>query len=997
MPSEIMDHRRLSSSFFSEEIRFPTERQIGFWKQDCQPDPRETEEMPLVLGSQSLSSSPLEKLRPVGTSSAENLGLKLNFLLKDQKAKFGIDRQLAGTGKTTSLLINSWGGSEQDFGLPSDLNSQSSSLFVEGTKVDLNGYRYENDIFSSSMSELFDRKMRISSNVVPLGQSVGTGKPNFEEGEPLESLKEIEAQTIGNLLPDDDDLLSGVDGIGYMAQLNNRDDMDDIFYSGGGMELEVDDHYAKTAEISGVGTFNGLLEGLSGPFAGEHPFGEHPSRTLFVRNINSNVEDAELRTLFEQHGDIRMLYTTCKHRGFVMISYYDIRAARKAMRELQNKPLRNRKLDIHFSIPKDNPSEKDINQGTLVVFNLDSSFSNDDLLQTFGVYGEIKEIRETPHKRHHRFIEFYDVRAAEAALRALNKSDIAEKKIKLEPSRPGGSRSGLMQQLSTDLDLEESRGCRVSPPNDSAPGSYGSLKFGATTSTSVDNGTIQGLHSAVRAPVIPFVETTNHGISSSVPQNISSPARVASLGSHRNPACHGESGHSLGQVKFGFQGVPIMHPHSLPQHHDGMTNGIPYSSSTMPAMAMNINSRHGEGFDNYVHRVGSGSITNHSLEHNEGAFGSTGNGSCPVHGNQYMWSNGNAYPHRPSGLIMWPGSPSFVNNIHPQQMHGLPRAPSHMLNSAVPLHPHHVGSAPAINPSLWERRQPYIGDSADAANFHPGSLGSMGFPGSPGMHPLEFARHNVFPHSGINCIDPSISSPHIGIPSPQQRCHIYHGRNHMFPLPGSFDVPNDRVRNRRNDSSANQGDNKKQYELDIERIVHGEDSRTTLMIKNIPNKYTAKMLLSAIDEHHKGSYDFIYLPIDFKNKCNVGYAFINMIDPQQIIPFFQAFNGKKWEKFNSEKVASLAYARIQGKTALIAHFQNSSLMNEDKRCRPILFHSDGPNAGDQEPFPMGVNIRNRPGRSRTSANEENNQGGPPTSPSGAESPNGMDSAGSSKD
>jgi hypothetical protein len=66
-----------------------------------------------------------------------------------------------------------------------------------------------------------------------------------------------------------------------------------------------------------------------------------------------------------------------------------------------------------------------------------------------------------------------------------------------------------------------------------------------------------------------------------------------------------------------------------------------------------------------------------------------------------------------------------------------------------------------------------------------------------------------------------------------------------------------------------------------------------------------------------------------------------------LIPFLQTFNGKKWEKFNSEKVASLAYARIQGKSALIAHFQNSSLMNEDKRCRPILFHSDGPNAGDQ--------------------------------------------------
>lgn len=50
------------------------------------------------------------------------------------------------------------------------------------------------------------------------------------------------------------------------------------------------------------------------------------------------------------------------------------------------------------------------------------------------------QIRETPHRSHHKFIEFYDVRAAEVALHALNKSDIAGKQIKLEPSRPGGSR-----------------------------------------------------------------------------------------------------------------------------------------------------------------------------------------------------------------------------------------------------------------------------------------------------------------------------------------------------------------------------------------------------------------------------------------------------------------------------------------------------------------------------------------------------------------------------
>jgi hypothetical protein len=43
----------------------------------------------------------------------------------------------------------------------------------------------------------------------------------------------------------------------------------------------------------------------------------------------------------------------------------------------------------------------------------------------------------------------------------------------------------------------------------------------------------------------------------------------------------------------------------------------------------------------------------------------------------------------------------------------------------------------------------------------------------------------------------------------------------------------------------------------------------------------------------------------------------------------------------------LAYARIQGRSALISHFQNSSLMNEDKRCRPILFNPNGQDSVNQ--------------------------------------------------
>ena len=148
------------------------------------------------------------------------------------------------------------------------------------------------------------------------------------------------------------------------------------------------------------------------------------------------------------------------------------------------------------------------------------------------------------------------------------------------------------------------------------------------------------------------------------------------------------------------------------------------------------------------------------------------------------------------------------------------------------------------------------------------------------------------------------------------------------------------------------------YALDMDKIRAGEDRRTTLMIKNIPNKYTQKMLLATVDEHFRGTYDFFYLPIDFKNKCNVGYAFVNMITPLDIIPLTERFNQKKWERFNSEKVCHISYARIQGRAALISHFQNSSLMHEDKRCRPILFSNDGSEVGDQEPFPaQGVRPR----------------------------------------
>ena len=44
----------------------------------------------------------------------------------------------------------------------------------------------------------------------------------------------------------------------------------------------------------------------------------------------------------------------------------------------------------------------------------------------------------------------------------------------------------------------------------------------------------------------------------------------------------------------------------------------------------------------------------------------------------------------------------------------------------------------------------------------------------------------------------------------------------------------------------------------------GYDPRTTIMIRNIPNKYTIKQLSEEIDYYFDNTYDFLYLPCDLK-------------------------------------------------------------------------------------------------------------------------------------
>ena len=88
----------------------------------------------------------------------------------------------------------------------------------------------------------------------------------------------------------------------------------------------------------------------------------------------------------------------------------------------------------------------------------------------------------------------------------------------------------------------------------------------------------------------------------------------------------------------------------------------------------------------------------------------------------------------------------------------------------------------------------------------------------------------------------------------------------------------------------------KEFEPNIEmkKVLSFEDKRSTLMIKNIPNKFTREKFLEFIDKIFKGTYDLFILPKDGNKNRNFEYSFINFISSYHIPFFYHEFNGKKW-------------------------------------------------------------------------------------------------------
>eukprot|EP01132_Coremiostelium_polycephalum_P006660 gene6660-8239_t len=487
-------------------------------------------------------------------------------------------------------------------------------------------------------------------------------------------------------------------------------------------------------------------------------FKDTPSRTLFVRNISTNFQDADIKSLFIAFGPLKMLCTNSKTRGFIIVSYFDIRHAVNALRTLQGIEIDKKKISLYYTIPKDCNSD----QGTLVVFNLDSSITNSQLIQIFGPYGQIKEIRETPNKTHHKFIEFFDIRDAAEAIKQLNKMELCGKKIRIQHSRPGGFNKNLLNQPIV------------------------------TTDSNGDASSNDDLNSV-------FFEN-----SSSTPDSSASTG-LTSLSSTKSPK------NSAIKLNTSANSLNVSPTPSV---------------STSPSIL--------------------------TQQHSQQQTQLITNGMSKI-----KLSNNNSIIHNNNNIVksQTPSDIGVLSISPPQMMWGSSSSISSSIGKSLSsLSDFHISESPT---TLLDS---YLGGSGGDNNL------------SPPLSPSSRSTKNV---------------------------------------------------------------------------KSGKDTRASLMIKNLPNRLTQKLLLSIIDEHFKGAYDFLYLPIDPQSKVNYGYAFINFINYRSIISFYTEFNSRKWEKFYCSKVCEITYARIQGKSPLIQHLRHSSSCSSNKKNSPVIFISDNSGSGER--------------------------------------------------
>jgi len=154
-------------------------------------------------------------------------------------------------------------------------------------------------------------------------------------------------------------------------------------------------------------------------------------KNLMINYIPRDVSESELRELFTQHGPISNLHVvknkqTQESAGYGFITYCEEESAGRAIAMLNGAPLKDKRLRVAYSVPKEaQVSKVNTDEANVYVANMPKQFRDDKMRELFAQFGNIIQLKilteaGTDISRGAGFVKYDSSKAAAQAILAMD-------------------------------------------------------------------------------------------------------------------------------------------------------------------------------------------------------------------------------------------------------------------------------------------------------------------------------------------------------------------------------------------------------------------------------------------------------------------------------------------------------------------------------------------------------------------------------------------------
>ena len=137
-----------------------------------------------------------------------------------------------------------------------------------------------------------------------------------------------------------------------------------------------------------------------------------------------------------------------------------------------------------------------------------------------------------------------------------------------------------------------------------------------------------------------------------------------------------------------------------------------------------------------------------------------------------------------------------------------------------------------------------------------------------------------------------------------------------------------------NEEKMNKYKAKPENLINISLIMLGKEKRTFVRLHPIPKNLSVYDMVKIIDKYLKTKpgqriYNAVYLPLTKIIGKNMGYFFVNLVNPKYVVKFYNIFNGFYFRFKKSSKPSYVIFSDIQ----------EINLSNgDDPRRKPLIFN-----------------------------------------------------------